>query len=128
MRMEKRKFRIGELADHLGVERFVIRFWEKEFSLKAKRSNGGQRFYGDKDIKKFELIKDLLYNKKFTIAGAKKLLKDKSTASEEKIDTKLTHLMPAHMIRNPQDYEEFEELIERISTLQKHLLKLRELL
>ena len=49
MRMKKRKFRIGELAEQLNVERFVIRFCEKEFKIKTIRSSGGQRFYQEKD-------------------------------------------------------------------------------
>ena|SRR5579859_1957676 len=77
MRMQKRQFRIGELAQILGVERFVVRFWEKEFGLKPTRSDGGQRFYEEKDLETLQWIKDLLYVKGFTIAGAKKLLKDK---------------------------------------------------
>lgn len=74
MRMEKRKFRIGELAEQLQVEQFVIRFWEKEFSLKTVRSTGGQRFYREQDLETFKKIKELLYEKGFTIAGAKKQL------------------------------------------------------
>jgi DNA-binding transcriptional MerR regulator len=74
MRMEKRKFRIGELAEHLAVERFVIRFWEKEFDLAPTRSTGKQRFYDGDDLKTFALIKELLYNRGFTIAGARKEL------------------------------------------------------
>lgn len=74
MRMEKRKFRIGELAEHLAVERFVIRFWEKEFNVKSTRSTGGQRFYNQDDARTFAIIKDLLYNRGFTIAGARKEL------------------------------------------------------
>jgi len=74
IRMNKRQFRIGELAKKLKVKKFVIRFWEKEFELKSDRSDGGQRFYNQMDLKKFSLIKDLLYNKKFTIPGAKKQL------------------------------------------------------
>jgi len=74
MRMEKRKFRIGELAEHLAVERFVIRFWEKEFDLKPARSVGGQRFYDEDDARIFGAIKELLYNRGFTIAGARKEL------------------------------------------------------
>ena len=79
MRMEKRKFRIGQLASHLEVELFVIRFWEKEFSIKARRSSGGQRFYDEQDLIKFQTIKELLYEKKFTIAGAKQILKSLPT-------------------------------------------------
>lgn len=74
MRMEKRKFRIGELAEHLAVERFVIRFWEKEFNVKPTRSHGGQRFYDENDAHLFAAIKELLYNRGFTIAGARKEL------------------------------------------------------
>lgn len=74
MRMEKRKFRIGELAEHLAVERFVIRFWEKEFNVRPTRSHGGQRFYDEDDAQLFAAIKELLYNRGFTIAGARKEL------------------------------------------------------
>ena len=74
MKMNKREYRIGDLAKHLKVEKFVIRFWEKELQIKAKRSKGGQRFYQESDFQAFLIIKDLLYNKKFTIAGAKEEL------------------------------------------------------
>lgn len=74
MRMQKRKFRIGHLAQHLAVERFVIRFWEKEFDIKPTRSDGGQRFYDEHDLSMFQQIKELLYKRGFTIAGAKKQL------------------------------------------------------
>src|SRR3990172_4179974 len=77
MRMQKRQFRIGELAKHLGVEKFVVRFWEKEFDLKPTRSEGGQRFYEEKDLEKLQMIKSLLYEEGFTISGAKKILKEK---------------------------------------------------
>jgi len=72
--MGKKQFRIGDLAKELKVKKFVVRFWEKEFDLKSDRSNGGQRFYTTDDLLQFMLIKDLLYNQGFTIAGAKKQL------------------------------------------------------
>lgn len=74
MKMSKRQYRIGELAKALNVEKFVVRFWEKELGIKSYRSKGGQRFYEEKDFKKFETIKNLLYDKKYTLAGAKKEL------------------------------------------------------
>ncbi len=82
MKMQKRQFRIGELAKTLGVEQFVIRFWEKEFRFNAHRSEGGQRFYSEKDLLRFKFIKTLLYEQGFTIAGAKKQL-----SSNKKDDT-----------------------------------------
>ncbi len=72
--MTKRHFRIGDLAQELGVKKFVIRFWEKEFKLKSDRSMGGQRSYTQEDFTMFATIKELLYKKGFTISGAKKQL------------------------------------------------------
>ena len=72
--MQTRQFRIGQLAKKLNVEPFVIRFWEKEFNIKPQRSNGQQRFYSQKDLEKFQHIKELLYQQGLTIAGAKKQL------------------------------------------------------
>ena len=80
MKMQKRQFRIGELAHYLKVEKFVIRFWEKEFEMRTTRSSGGQRFYDEKDIEKFSQIKELLYQKGYTIAGAKQQLKERTKA------------------------------------------------
>ena len=74
MKMQKRQFRIGELSKTLQVEQFVIRFWEKEFEVTSFRSEGGQRFYTEKDLTRFQAIKQLLYEEGFTIAGAKKQL------------------------------------------------------
>jgi len=92
MKMSKRQYRIGDLAKALNVEKFVIRFWEKELGIKSYRSPGGQRFYEEKDFKKFETIKNLLYHKKFTLAGAKKELdnikKDRNIIASQSIPKK----------------------------------------
>lgn len=74
MKIEQRTFRIGELAHHLDLQQFVIRFWEKEFNFKSHRSQGGQRYYTESDLQRFERIKELLYEQGLTIAGAKKHL------------------------------------------------------
>src|SRR5262245_57925281 len=74
MKSAKKQYRIGHVAQQVGVEKFVIRFWEKEFRLNAHRSDGGQRFYEKKDIEQFKTIKSLLYDQGLTIAGARKLL------------------------------------------------------
>jgi DNA-binding transcriptional MerR regulator len=79
MKMEKRTFRIGELAHHLELQQFVIRFWEKEFNFKSHRSQGGQRFYTETDLQRFERIKEMLYTQGLTIAGAKKQLNEQES-------------------------------------------------
>jgi DNA-binding transcriptional MerR regulator len=129
MKMQKKQFRIGELAAKLAVERFVIRFWEKEFGIHSNRSQGGQRFYDEKDAKKFFRIKELLYEKGFTIAGAKKQLaleKDKQYAASVVLSDK-TEFEPAQMSKSSIDATA-QSLEEQIITLQKQLMKLRELL
>lgn len=79
MKMEKRTFRIGELTrvlsqKGLNIEPSVIRFWEKEFNIRPKRSDKGQRYYDGEDLEKFVKIRDLLYGKRFTIEGARQAL------------------------------------------------------
>lgn len=73
---DKMFFRIGELADLVGVEPHVLRYWETEFRIRPQRSPSGQRMYRRKDISKFLRIKTLLYKQGFTIAGARRALMD----------------------------------------------------
>jgi len=117
--MQKKQFRIGELATQLGVEKFVVRFWEKEFNLKTTRSTGKQRFYTERDLKTFSQIKDLLYNQGFTIAGAKKQLKDGNPPENAIIASQKTTM---------DEQEGYGEFREQCLLVQKQLLKLRELL
>ncbi len=83
MKMERRKLRIGDLAEQLDVKRFVIRFWEKEFDMASSRSDGGQRHYDNTDYQRFSLIKKLLYEDRLTIEGAKKILKEQAKQEEQ---------------------------------------------
>lgn len=131
MKMQKRQFRIGELANYLNVEKFVIRFWEKEFEVRTTRSAGGQRFYDDKDIEKFSAIKDLLYHKGYTIQGAKLQLREQSKRKSgikgeelKIIGSQKTTLDLESSAKQPSR----EQLEQQIVDLQKKLLKLRELL
>src|SRR3990172_6489900 len=128
MKMQKRKFRIGELAEKLELERFVVRFWEKEFSIKTKRSQGSQRFYDENDLQKFEHIKRLLYEEGFTIVGAKKKLKEKPyTKGESIIASQKTTMEEStkHVNKSPEN-EKIEHLSQQIIDLKDKLRKLRE--
>ena len=72
---EKRYFRIGEVSAITGIEPYVLRYWETEFpKINPARSRSGQRLYKRHDIETILQIKDLLYQKRFTIAGAKRYL------------------------------------------------------
>jgi len=123
MRMEKRKFRIGELAKRLNIERFVIRFWEKEFAISTTRSTGKQRFYNEDDYDQFKRIKELLYKEGFTIAGAKKQLMIEAGSTKVLASKKTTFEDETH---ETQKY--VDELTSQIKVLKRKLVKLRELL
>ena len=74
---EKAFFKIGEVAEIVGVAAYVLRYWESEFpSVAPEKSKSQQRVYCRRDVEQLLRIKHLLYNQKFTIAGAKQLLKD----------------------------------------------------
>lgn len=73
---DKMYFRIGEVSRLVGIAPYVLRFWETEFpALSPKRSGREHRLYRRKDVELFLEIKRLLYEKRFTIEGARKSLK-----------------------------------------------------
>jgi DNA-binding transcriptional MerR regulator len=73
---DKLYFRIGEVADIVGVEPHVLRYWESEFrSVRPEKSRTGQRVYSRRDVERLLKVKDLLYGHGYTIAGAKKKLR-----------------------------------------------------
>jgi DNA-binding transcriptional MerR regulator len=68
-------FRIGEVAELVGVEPHVLRYWEREFrSIRPTKSAKGQRVYSRRDVENLMRVRELLYKEGFTIAGAKKKL------------------------------------------------------
>ena len=71
---DKLYFRIGEVAELVGVEPHVLRYWETEFRMRPHRSSSGQRLYRKKDIERILRIRKLLHAEGFTIAGARKVL------------------------------------------------------
>ena len=69
---------IAEVADELGVATHVLRFWETKFSqIKPMKTSGGRRYYRPDDVEVIKLIKNLLYNNRYTIEGAQQLIKSK---------------------------------------------------
>ncbi len=78
---DKLYFRIGEVGDLLGVEAYVLRYWESEFpSLAPKKSGTGHRLYRRKDVETLLRIKHLLYEKRFTIEGARQAMQAEARA------------------------------------------------
>jgi DNA-binding transcriptional MerR regulator len=78
---DKLYFKIGEVSELLGVEPYVLRYWETEFSvLSPKKSGTGHRLYRRKDVELLLRIKHLLYERRFTIEGARQSLQLESKA------------------------------------------------
>ena len=129
MRMEKRKFRIGELAKRLELERFVVRFWEKEFNIRTSRSLGKQRFYSEEDFHKFKKIKELLYQEGFTIVGAKQQLAvEKNKKAKVAQPSAVSSHTAATLATLSEKERHIEQLNSQITLLKDKLLKLSKLL
>ena len=87
---EKLYYKIGEVSDIADVPAYVLRFWESEFKrISPKRTSSGQRLYRKSDVDLILKIKDLLYNKKYTIPGARRCLSGRQAPSEAKSDGSL---------------------------------------
>lgn len=70
-------YRIGEVAGIVGVEPHVLRYWETEFrSIRPQKSAKGQRVYSRRDVETLLKVKELLYAHRFTIAGARRKLRE----------------------------------------------------
>ena len=90
---DKLFFKIGEVCEIVGVEPYVLRFWESEFpALASQKAKSGHRVYRKKDVEMVLKIKELLYERGFTIAGARKQLSKTRAAQGPKRDKVLLHV------------------------------------
>jgi len=79
-------FKIGDVADLLGIKQYVLRYWEQEFKLlNPKKAANNQRLYTKKDVENAFLIRKLLHRDKFSIEGARQTLKDVKFALKTEI-------------------------------------------
>ncbi len=80
---DKLFFKIGEVSALAGVPAHVLRFWEAEFPrIKPRRTDSGQRLYTRRDVELILQVKHLLYERKFTIKGARRHLR----AAEDRLE------------------------------------------
>ena len=100
----KKYFTIGEVANYLNLSTSQIRFWETEFDeLNPKKNSKGSRKFTEKDINVLKTIQSLLKNKKFTIDGAKKIIKKEININ----------------------YNGNDDIIEKLNTVKEKLLYLK---
>ena len=106
---EKLFFRIGEVCDLIKVRPHVLRYWETEFPMLSPQKNrAGQRVYRRKDVEMVMRIRDLLYEEKFTIAGAKKRLIDEGRGNAGRV----RHAAPASTLAEDAAIETEDASVE----------------
>lgn len=107
--VERLFYSIGEVSDLTGVEPYVLRYWESEFKIlhPTKRSSG-QRSYQKKDIETILMIKKLLYGDLYTIAGARKKLREVRAGEDNSAETPV----PLVIERVAKDEEALNLLME----------------
>jgi DNA-binding transcriptional MerR regulator len=111
-------FRIGEVAKLAGIKPYVLRFWESEFAgLGPKKSGTGQRLYRRKDVELVLEIKRLLYEKRFTIEGARKVLdaKPKRETGTPEPARRQAELFPNTYALYQQVRRELTEILDMLS-------------
>lgn len=82
--IKKLYYSIGEVSEITDLKQYVLRYWETEFSeLRPRKNRAGNRTYRQSDIDTVLRIKDLLYNQKYTIEGARQRLRLEGGASPE---------------------------------------------
>ncbi len=85
---DKIYFRIGEVSEYTGIKPYVLRYWESEFDEIDPIRRKSQRLYDRDTIYIIIKIKNMLYEQNYTIAGAKKKLKEESSNVDHKSDDK----------------------------------------
>jgi len=80
-------YSIGEISKILNVNTSLIRFWEKEFDIiKPKKNSRGNRIFTKNDLENISLIHHLLKDKKYTIEGAKKKIRENKDGTKKNFD------------------------------------------
>ena len=125
--VKKLYYSIGEVSEITGLKQYVLRYWESEFSqLNPSKNSAGNRNYRKADIDLINEIKDLLYDRRFTIKGAKQHLKDKvkqgssTTISNDQVKTikeKVIKLTAADLKTLKRIKSGLEDLLQLVDNL-----------
>jgi DNA-binding transcriptional MerR regulator len=110
-KLTKLYYTIGEVADIFSVNTSLIRFWEKEFSIiQPKKNKKGNRMFTPKDIENFNKIYHLVKENGYTLEGAKKALKEKTSP---------TVTSTVQNTDNDSIIAKLEEIKNRLTTLKR---------
>ena len=121
-KLKKLYYSIGEVSEITELKQYVLRYWETEFPhLKPNKNSAGNRIYRQNDIENLLEIKNLLYNEKFTIKGAKQYIK--SHKSEKTVQKSINKVLP---ILNDSEIQVLKKIKFGIEDLLKNIDSLKE--
>ena len=113
-KVKKLYYSIGEVSELTGLKSYVLRYWETEFSqLKPPKNRAGNRTYRQKDIDLLLDIKDLLYNKKYTIDGARSVLIVGDSAAGGKTDNVISEKQKLLLNKIRDDLKDILSIISK---------------
>ena len=110
---DKLYFRIGEIADLVGVDTHVLRYWESEFELSPHRSSSGQRLYRKQELVQLLRIKQLVHTEGYTISGARRIIQEGSADTS----TSVSHQQVKNILA------QIEGLRQQIKDYKKEILE-----
>lgn len=111
---DKLYFKIGEVSKLADVAPHVLRYWESEFSgIKPKRAGSKQRLYRRKDVELILVIKNLLHQQGYTIAGAKKLISETDDFASIRIEKKQAEIHSEQLNAIKDGLLELKSLLEK---------------
>jgi DNA-binding transcriptional MerR regulator len=114
---ERLYYRIGEVSRITGLKPHVLRYWESEFKvIKPHKGGSFQRLYRRKDLDLILKIRKLLYEEGFTIAGAKKKIRDLERPENRQMQLRLVEKKP-----NEKDHELLVAVQEELKGIRKML-------
>tara|TARA_B100001750_G_C15101037_1_gene395388 strand:- start:49 stop:426 length:378 start_codon:yes stop_codon:yes gene_type:complete len=121
-KLKKLYYSIGEVSEITELKQYVLRYWETEFPhLKPNKNSAGNRIYRQNDIENLLEIKNLLYNEKFTIKGAKQHIK--SHKNEKTLQKSVNKVLP---ILNDSEIQVLKKIKFGIEDLLKNIDSLKE--
>lgn len=111
----KMAFKIGDVAEIIGIKQYVLRYWETEFDiLRPKKAANNQRMYTRKDVENALLIRKLLHRDRFSIEGARNAMKELKAQVKKEKDLDLV-------------YDKMDSYKDRVDDLLIEIRQLREM-
>lgn len=122
---------IAEVTEDLGIAPHVLRFWETKFAqIKPMKTKSSRRYYRPDDVELLMLIKDLLYNRRYTIEGVQKLFKNRTLkdilGTEIQKDFFEEETPAAEQVENENLLAAVQNVVNSLNEIKSELLALAE--